>query len=140
MGNKKRKPNYAPDYNDPFGPPKVVRPVRCLHCNEVYPSSEIKWSPMDDIWVCKNYERCGGKGYGFDIDDDGPMTLENIFGTAEKLIEVFCCQCGETYPATAMGWDAIEKRPTCKNAPKCQGVGFGDMCNASSPYLGGEIG
>ena len=138
MRDKKVKPNSGPDYNDPFRAPAVVRPVRCEHCGEVYSSAEIKWSSVDEIWVCKNYERCGGRGYGFDIEDALPMTLEEYLGPTEKLLDVFCSQCGETYPALEMGWDEDSKRPVCKNAPKCQGIGFGDMCNASSPYLGGE--
>lgn len=59
----------GPDYNDPFQPPQRERLVRCLHCDELYSSSEIQWSPTADLWVCKNYPHCDGAGFGFDIHD-----------------------------------------------------------------------
>lgn len=65
----KAKDPTVPDYNDPFAPPKEVVEVRCLHCGETYPSSEMAWSASDGLWVCKNYASCGGAGYEFDIQD-----------------------------------------------------------------------
>ncbi|HEX6964100.1 MAG TPA: hypothetical protein VF175_19690 [Lacipirellula sp.] len=130
------------DYNDPFQPPAGVRPVRCLHCGEVYPSSEIRWSRRADLWVCKNYDKCGGAGYGMDIHDaerrSDAEAIEDFFGE-EKVVNVFCSQCGETYPVDEMHWDPDLEAPRCKNAPKCQGKGFGDLCDGSSPYVGGEV-
>ena len=41
----------------------------CLHCLERYDSSEMKWDEDCEIWVCKNYEQCGGAGFGMDIHD-----------------------------------------------------------------------
>ena len=59
--------NRNPDRNDPFGPPRKVVNVICLHCGERYPSSEIVWNAEDGLWACKNHPRCGGAGFGMDI-------------------------------------------------------------------------
>jgi hypothetical protein len=64
--------NLQADYNDPFGPPQKLALVTCLLCDETYLSSEIAWSALGELWVCKNYARCGGAGYGIDIFDAEP--------------------------------------------------------------------
>ena len=56
-----------PDYANLGAPPEEVRPVRCLHCEDEYQSSEIKWDAVVQSWVCKNWPNCGGIGYGRDI-------------------------------------------------------------------------
>lgn len=63
----------VPDHNDPCGPPAVPVQVRCMHCDEVYMSSEMVYGNrfgsefrFGPIWWCKN-PQCSGRGYGFDI-------------------------------------------------------------------------
>lgn len=59
-----------PDYSDPFAPPVHSRLVRCLHCDEVYQSSEMVYEQRgySPLWFCKNRD-CNGAGYGCDISE-----------------------------------------------------------------------
>jgi len=77
-----KKAVAEPDFNDPFGPPDEVVRVRCLHCNEEYDSNEITWNGQSELWVCKNYEKCGGAGYGMDIFDAENFNLDRLRGNA----------------------------------------------------------
>ena len=57
-----------PDMQDPFRPPSSQVLVRCLHCDQVYPSSEMVYEERfgQALWWCKT-PGCSGAGYGFDI-------------------------------------------------------------------------
>jgi hypothetical protein len=61
---------------DPFAPPEPPREVICLHCGEVFMSSEMRRS--SGLWVCMNWETCGGAGYGWDILDATPEWREQL--------------------------------------------------------------
>jgi hypothetical protein len=62
--------------DDPFRPPDPPRIVRCLHCDESYLSSMMRWA--DGFWYCGTPD-CSGKGYGIDIFDED----EGIFADDE---------------------------------------------------------
>jgi hypothetical protein len=58
---------------DPFCPPAVPVEVSCLHCGQVYDSSQIEWRVQTEedgslrgYWCCP-IPGCGGMGFGFDI-------------------------------------------------------------------------
>ncbi len=53
---------------DVFKPPKEPCQVECIHCGNVYSSSEIVWVESGDggFWRCPIGD-CGGAGFGFDI-------------------------------------------------------------------------
>lgn len=36
----------------------------------------IRWDAQESMWVCKNFDRCGGAGYGYDIFDDSTFKEE----------------------------------------------------------------
>ena len=65
----KNKPTIGskPDYNDPFRPPKKQCVAYCIHCNQTYSSAEMKWDPIDCLWVCRDWPKCSGAGFGCDI-------------------------------------------------------------------------
>jgi|GEM_PF-5773174 len=52
--------------DDPFKPPIPPRLVWCLHCEQTYMSSLMKW--VDGLWRC-GMPGCDGAGYCFDIFD-----------------------------------------------------------------------
>jgi hypothetical protein len=66
----------GPDYKEPFGPPSTLCQIYCIHCHKKYWSDQIKWNQRDELWVCRDYEFCGGAGFGIDIvevtDKPGP--------------------------------------------------------------------
>lgn len=65
--------------------------------------------------------------------------LQELFGEPDEIRNVFCSQCGETYPVCEVRPNTFDGIPLCRNWPKCDGRGIGDMCDASSPYLGGPV-
>ena len=62
---------------DCFKPPKDPCQVECIHCGNVYSSSEIVWVESGDggFWRCP-IEDCGGAGFGFDIYPTDPAEAE----------------------------------------------------------------
>ena len=72
MVNSNRDSFMNADYDDPFQPPVGSRQVKCLVCGEKYQSSEIKWDCEAQLWVCRNWPKCSGAGYGISIDDVDP--------------------------------------------------------------------
>ena len=65
MDNHEDLPPEALD--DPFKPPDKPRMVRCLHCDQTYLSSLMKW--RGGLWRCGT-PGCDGAGYGFDVFDE----------------------------------------------------------------------
>jgi hypothetical protein len=62
---------------DCFKPPKDPCEVECIHCGNVYSSSEIVWvrSGERGFWRCP-VEDCGGAGFGFDIYPTDPAEAQ----------------------------------------------------------------
>lgn len=58
-----------PDMNDPFRPPTPPIKVTCIHCEQKYRSSKMKWDGKQELWCCKNHPKCSGAGFGIDIFD-----------------------------------------------------------------------
>ena len=74
--NSPSTPPSEPPEDDPMGPPKVPCEVECIHCGNVYLSSEIRWQPDPKgpgggWWVCP-IEGCDGAGFCFDIFPTNP--------------------------------------------------------------------
>ena len=65
MDNHEDLPPEALD--DPFKPPDKPRMVLCLHCDQTYLSSLMKW--RGGLWRCGT-PGCDGAGYGFDVFDE----------------------------------------------------------------------
>ncbi|QDU56746.1 hypothetical protein Pan181_29560 [Aeoliella mucimassa] len=59
----------APDYRDPYRPPKRACEVFCIRCGECYPSTQMKWDSNYTLWVCKNWPSCVGAGFGVDVHE-----------------------------------------------------------------------
>lgn len=62
---------------DPFKPPKDPCQVECIHCGNVYSSSEIVWVGSEEggFWRCPIGD-CDGAGFGFDIYPTDPVEAE----------------------------------------------------------------
>jgi len=73
---KRNRNSVGPGHNDPYGPPQIVCEVFCIHCGKRYYSDQIKWDPVAKLWVCRDWPRCGGAGFGINIieitDEPGP--------------------------------------------------------------------
>jgi len=69
MTSSKQDSFLNADYEDPFQPPAGSRPVKCEYCGEIYESKEMFWDSECEIWVCRNWPKCNGAGYGVDIYD-----------------------------------------------------------------------
>ncbi|NOY40701.1 MAG: hypothetical protein GXP26_02525 [Planctomycetes bacterium] len=69
MTNSSQNSFVDADYEDPFRPPTGSRPIKCEHCGETYESKEMFWDSEYEIWVCRNWPKCSGAGYGVDIHD-----------------------------------------------------------------------
>lgn len=63
--------------DDPFKPPERPRMVRCLHCDQTYTSSLMKW--RGGLWRC-GIPGCDGAGYGFDVFDED----NNLFADEDE--------------------------------------------------------
>ena len=75
MDNHEDLPPEALD--DPFKPPERPRMVRCLHCDQTYLSSLMKW--QGGLWRC-GIPGCDGAGYGFDVFDEN----SNLFADEDE--------------------------------------------------------
>jgi hypothetical protein len=101
------EPNDPQD--DPFAPPQIPTEVCCIHCGQIYDSSQIEWRVSTNIngqeegfWCCPVPD-CGGVGFGCDIlptdptyrdehggwmqDDDDDEDLDEDWNEEEEEIE-----------------------------------------------------
>jgi hypothetical protein len=79
-----------PDHGDPFGPPAEPQLVRCLHCENQYLSTAIRWDGELGLWSCPT-PGCSGAGVGFDIH---PATSGLFFEPVKWQQGSPCVVCG----------------------------------------------
>ena len=54
-----------------------------------------------------------------------PADYEDPFRPPRPPRNVRCLHCYEEYPSSLMRWDGLSELWVCKNAPRCDGAGYG---------------
>jgi len=66
--SEKLRADTPPDRKrQPWDPPEVPRLCRCVLCEDVYQSSEMKYDSESDRFRCRNWPECKGESYGYHV-------------------------------------------------------------------------